>query len=487
MFFKIGNIEYATAVDCTLQAGTGLTVMSQEPYAFFSDLRLNGVLPQLYAGVALEYTFEYCQLTSVTTTLNSGISAADLTLTVASSAGFPTSGPFNVVIGSVGGGYELLNVTNVAGNTWTIVRGQQGTVAGAALAGSSVVAAVVPASPSWTQIVPGDGLTSPTVIGYLDFGISPIPPHLPIIQDCSVYGLASPGDFAVGITPDNWVQVPQQSNFSSNGNMLNLVSANLPGFLPASDQTGVVAGATAANLPADRCFGIRMRICQAGTTTQHDGGTCDIVAIDNTLYNNINHHPEWGGSIGMGQYGVCMVDIPQLYVNVSTTLAAAISATDTTITVASSAGFPTSGSFNVEIGTEIMTVTNVSGSTWTVVRGQKGTTAAAALNGAEVVPEYCNDITDALTVNFTASHPNLGAVGLTMSGPAGLDAYPFTLAPTTPPVTGDWYGSGVPSGWTVADLEPCAYVVQLSVNVLLTTGDANFGPPLYDFISFCKS
>ena len=291
-----------------------------------------------------------------------------------------------MVIGSVGGGYELLNVTNVAGNTWTIVRGQQGTVAGAALAGSSVVAAVVPASPSWTQIVPGDGLTSPTVIGYLDFGISPIPPHLPIIQDCSVYGLASPGDFAVGITPDNWVQVPQQSNFWSNGNMLNLVSANLPGFLPASDQTGVVAGATAANLPADRCFGIRMRIRQAGTTTQHDGGTCDIVAIDNTLYNNINHHPEWGGSIGMGQYGVCMVDIPQLYVNVSTTLAAAISATDTTITVASSAGFPTSGSFNVEIGTEIMTVTNVSGSTWTVVRGQKGTTAAAALNGAEVVP-----------------------------------------------------------------------------------------------------
>ena len=70
VFFKIGNIEYATAVDCTLQAGTGLTVMLQEPYAFFSDLRLNGVLPQLYAGVALEYTFEYCQLTSVTTTLN---------------------------------------------------------------------------------------------------------------------------------------------------------------------------------------------------------------------------------------------------------------------------------------------------------------------------------------------------------------------------------------------------------------------------------
>jgi len=485
VFFKIGAIEYATSVDCTLPAGTGLTVMSQQPYAFFSNLRLNGVLPQTFNGKALEYTFEYRQIPAASTTLNGGISAADLSVTVASSAGFPASGPFNVVIGSVNGGYEILKVTNVAGNTWTVVRGQQGTLAAAAPGGAAVVTGVVPASTTWTQVLLG-ALTVPTIIGYFDNGLDPNPPHLPLIQNCAVYGLTTPGDFAVSVTPDGWVQVPQQSNFSSSGDMLRLASAALAAFAPA-DQTGVIAGATAVNRPSDLYFGLRMRIRQAGSSTDSDGGTCNIVAIDNSLYNNINHHPEWGGSVGQGQYGVCMVDIPELYVTISTTLAAAITAADTSITVASSTGFPTSGSFNVEIGTEIMTVTNVSGNTWTVVRGQKGTTAAAAPNGAEVVPEYCNDITDSLTVNFTASHPNLGPVSLTMSGPAGLDAYPFTLAPTTPPVTGDWYGAGVPSGWTVANLEPCAYVVQLSVDILLTTGDGNFGPPLYDFISFCKS
>ena len=103
VFFKIGNIEYPTAVDCTLPAGTGLTVMSQQPYAFFSNLRLNGVLPQTLNGKPLEYTFQYSSVPPASTTLNSGIAAADLTLTVAGSAGFPASGPVNVVSGGDAG------------------------------------------------------------------------------------------------------------------------------------------------------------------------------------------------------------------------------------------------------------------------------------------------------------------------------------------------------------------------------------------------
>ena len=292
VFFKIGNIEYPTAVDCTLPAGTGLTVMSQQPYAFFSNLRLNGVLPQTLNGQPLEYTFQYSLVPPASTTLNSAIAASDLTLTVAGSAGFPASGPFNVVIGSDAGAYEIIRVTNVAGTTWTVVRGQQGTLAAAAPAGATIVAGVVPASPAWTQVVLGP-LTEPTIIGYFDFGIDPIT-HLPIIQDCSVYGLTKPTDFPVPVTPDGWVQVPQQSNFYPNGNMLNLASTALAPFAP-SDQTGVIAGATAANLPADQYFGLRMRVRQAGSSTDSDGGTCNIVAIDNTLYNNVNHHPEWGG------------------------------------------------------------------------------------------------------------------------------------------------------------------------------------------------
>jgi hypothetical protein len=72
----------------------------------------------------------------------------------------------------------------------------------------------------------------------------------------------------------------------------------------------------------------------------------------------------------------------------TTTLASAIAATQTTITVASDAGFP-APSFYVGIGAEILQVTAVGGignTTWTVLRGQGGTTAASASNGAAVAP-----------------------------------------------------------------------------------------------------
>ncbi len=72
----------------------------------------------------------------------------------------------------------------------------------------------------------------------------------------------------------------------------------------------------------------------------------------------------------------------------STTLAAPMTAAATSITVASDTGFPAPG-FAVAIGSEILLVTAVGGSgntTWTVVRGQQGTTAAPAATGTPVTP-----------------------------------------------------------------------------------------------------
>lgn len=63
-----------------------------------------------------------------------------------------------------------------------------------------------------------------------------------------------------------------------------------------------------------------------------------------------------------------------------TTLGAAItSTTATSITVASSTGYPSGGNFQISIGSELMLVTAVSGTTWTVTRGVEGTTAATHL------------------------------------------------------------------------------------------------------------
>lgn len=73
-----------------------------------------------------------------------------------------------------------------------------------------------------------------------------------------------------------------------------------------------------------------------------------------------------------------------------TTLSAAITSTSaTSLTVTSSTGFPAALStvpsqFRINIDTELLIVTNVSGTTWTVVRGAEGSTAATHLISAAV-------------------------------------------------------------------------------------------------------
>ena len=109
-----------------------------------------------------------------------------------------------------------------------------------------------------------------------------------------------------------------------------------------------------------------------------------------------------------------------------------------------------------------------------------GQLAVDLLDIQELKLAPCQDLTNSLTVLFTAAHPNLGAVSITMTGPGG--PYAFTLPAAVP---GQQFGTAVPSGWSMASLPPCAYLVMLSVQILLTTGD---GIPdnLFDQIAFCK-
>lgn len=98
-------------------------------------------------------------------------------------------------------------------------------------------------------------------------------------------------------------------------------------------------------------------------------------------------------------------------------------------------------------------------------------------------PHGCGQITDKLTVQFTAAHPNLGSVSLRMDGPGG--PYSFTLIPDGASSSVDFFGTATPNGFVVKNLKPCAYLVTLSVEVLLTDGD-HFPDPRYDQIAFCK-
>ena len=86
-----------------------------------------------------------------------------------------------------------------------------------------------------------------------------------------------------------------------------------------------------------------------------------------------------------------------------TTLAAAITDTSgTSITVTSSASFP-SAPFIIGIDTECMLVTNVSGATWTVTRGYESSTAATHDNGAPVYHDWSAGEASAMVANVDAA------------------------------------------------------------------------------------
>ncbi len=109
-----------------------------------------------------------------------------------------------------------------------------------------------------------------------------------------------------------------------------------------------------------------------------------------------------------------------------------------------------------------------------------GQLAVRMLDIAELIAQPCSEIKGSLTVLFTAAHPNLGSVNISMTGPGG--PYGFTF-PAIPEV-GDWFGTATPT-FTVASLKPCAYLLTLQITVLLTNGDT-VPDPLYDQIAFCK-
>lgn len=119
------------------------------------------------------------------------------------------------------------------------------------------------------------------------------------------------------------------------------------------------------------------------------------------------------------------------------------------------------------------------GGSWapSLAGGQLGVCSVDAL---QLRSNGCAGVTAGLDVVLTATHPNLGSVSLTMSGPGG--PYAFTLPPAVP---GERFGVAAASGWTLASLPDCAYIITLGAQLLLTTGDS-VPDPLWDQIGFCK-
>lgn len=98
--------------------------------------------------------------------------------------------------------------------------------------------------------------------------------------------------------------------------------------------------------------------------------------------------------------------------NPQTTLSGAITAGATSISVASSTRFPPRGDFTIIVDSEIMLVTGVTGTTWTVTRGAESTAAASHNNNAVVT----NVLTKGSLLN--AHHFDVRAYGAAGDGVA---------------------------------------------------------------------
>lgn len=291
--------------------------------------------------------------------------------------------------------------------------------AGAPLAGSA-----------WTKV--SQSQIARTVIGTW-YRLTGDPTNPWEARDYAVRGTAGPGELVANFTPDGWIMVPQESDpfgpvgsFAPNGNQINLISTAIvpSGASPAwgsIDMAGKVAGASAAPVGANRYFAIRMRARGGpngtGGPQAFPSGELPKIAINNTGYDNIQHHPYWAG----------YTDPP-------------------------------------------------------------GTLGVNLLGIGELEANGCAKIQKALTVKVTAAHPTLGNVSVTLSGGNAATVAGGSPAAITPPTAGlPQQRFGVAAlNFNPANLSPCAYIVTLSTQLLLTNGDT-VPSNLIDQIAFAKA
>jgi hypothetical protein len=277
--------------------------------------------------------------------------------------------------------------------------------------------------------------------------------------------------------------VPQNANFT--GSSFTVVHgagpvpfsvANSGGTVLAAASfdatTYVEAGLTPPGLP------VTPKIAAPGSIAVGDlngMGVPDYVVADTVL------PPEGGPAAGLNQveiylgtatapggpvtYGSSLADdiggATKLVVTASTTLAAPVAPTDTTITVTSTAGFPTSGNFEISIDSETMLVTGVDAatSTFTVTRAVASTVAASHLSGAVVSQITISDSQTTIQVASTAGFPTNG--GFTIQ----VDAETM-LVTAVDPVTSTFTVTRGADGTTAVVHKRNALVTQTSIPLM---------------------
>jgi hypothetical protein len=131
----------------------------------------------------------------------------------------------------------------------------------------------------------------------------------------------------------------------------------------------------------------------------------------------------------------------------------AINSSVTSITVKTEVNVPASGTFRARIDDEILEVTAVSGTTWTVTRADGGTTAASHLDDATITLIVTAEAVNALVSiqaagTETSNRRVLNFINATVADNSGSNRCDITIPAsqtleatwTAPPSTGSWTG-----------------------------------------------
>ncbi len=202
---------------------------------------------------------------------------------------------------------------------------------------------VMPEGGSWTPVLPAQIL--PTLIGYSEklVGVNLE------VSAVVVNGVASATEIAVTPDAQGWIPMPSEGNlatglFTPNLNMIVLDTTSIATWTPI-EVGSVSAGTTLppADLASDQLFGIRLRVREVGLPmTEIDGGTCQTLAIDTTLYNNVNKGGTWSPSKVSNQLAVVSLDVQELLVNGCVGI-------DNTLTVLVTDGHPNLGTVSLSM------------------------------------------------------------------------------------------------------------------------------------------
>lgn len=277
----------------------------------------------------------------------------------------------------------------------------------------------------WTQVTQSQ--IARTIIGTLSYYDGSTYPYW-FTKDYTVNGTNGPNEIVANFTADGWIQVPQESNWTM-----------APGnFAPNGNQINLISPLLVPSGPSPAWGTLNMTGKAAGTTSAPFGA--------NRFFSIEMRARSMSGpqSVPAGTLDQIAIE-NRLYDNVSHHPAWA--------------GYTQSGVLGVNM-----------------------------LDIQELQVQGCAEVQNTLTVLVTAAHPNLGAVSLSIIGgnAASIGSPPpATLTAPTAGLPDERFGiAGM--DFAATDLAPCAYIVTLSTQLMLTTGDS-VPSNLVDQMAFCKA